>query len=566
MSGSSGKPGDTHDVRNGQDEQVGSPSEAEALRQAFDTLKDEPSPGAPADAGQTGKTTEPLWPTESAAAPSPAETSEDHPDEGATPQQQDSRVAAPWLLPSTRTRDAFDPLDATTQPAAEFAPTEKVVAVPTPTEPQQPPIPPNTPASTLADEPTVIVPPPAGAPPQRTTTPPRPSESGQLEYPDLTEPLIALPTPVAPSPTRTPAQPVEPPPYAPPQPTRATRPPLREDERRQAPVIPTRDAAPLAPVVPTRPTTPPAQRQAPSQRRPTAPPEWPAAAPVIPAAQAPAPPRSAPAPTPAPARAPVRQSNFSVGGALIVLIVLAVVGVSGYGVYTTTLSERPFETAQVFCADLRSQSYSSAYTLLSPRFQATISERLFVLAYQLHDQLDGVITLCSVPSPSTVGYTFHPPTSASIATLIERNHTLRGALWLILQGNSWRVDQIATSLDGTEVGPLLTQASFCDAIMAGDYAKAYAQLAPGAQADGSESDFAQTYAHAFSGANGGLKLTQCQPDLTTYKVSSASAQVNVTFVTQNAGQQITFPTVFHFALQNGAWKIVSLATSVTPTA
>ncbi len=565
--------------------------DAASLAQAFAALADEPTlpdvgagQGTGQGATQTAQTTqapEPLWPTESTTS---TEAPENYPVLEATSRQQEARAVAPWLFPSS-TPAYPDPLDATTQPA-EFAPTEKAPTVAAPAAP-----PAHTPD--ISEQSTARLPqrpleqgshtPPASAQPRATTgkpaqivppstyrsttpaeqptastAPDEISSAAESEWPDLSTPLLAMPPLPAPElATPPPAQP------------RTTEAPVREQRQtsRYVPPDMQAQAQPYAPPRPSpRPTAPPQQppiRRAPQQTRSVAPPEWSAhAAPIAPAEPVAPPVRPAPIPT----LSAKQRGGFSFGGLMILLVVLAFLGVAGYGVYTTTQAERPYETAQVFCADLRSQSYSSAYMLLSSRYQATLSQRLFVLSNQLHDQLNGVINSCSVTSPSSVGFTYRAPTSVSVATVIVRNQTLRGALTLIQQGGSWRVDQIASTLEGTDVGPLLTQARFCDAVMVGNYALAYAQLATGAQAPGSEQDFALAYAHAFSGENGGLKLTQCQPDLTTYKVGATYGKVNVTFVTQGANQQITFPTVFTFALQNGVWKIASLTTSVTPTA
>lgn len=249
----------------------------------------------------------------------------------------------------------------------------------------------------------------------------------------------------------------------------------------------------------------------------------------------------------------------------VFILLLVVIGIAGYGIYTTQQAGRPYAAAQAFCSDLRAKQYTAAYSLLSSSYRKTISVQTFTLTYQLHDQLDGPISACNVPPPSSVGYTYTVPTTVTIPAHIVRKQTLQGTLTMVEEGKAWHVSQIATSLQGTDVGPLLAQNTFCGDLIAGDYAAAYAQLAPAAQANGSEADFATTYAHAFGGGVGsGLTLTRCQPDLTTYTVVNGDAQVKVVFVAQASGQEVDFPTQFTFIQARGVWEIASVTLHVVP--
>ena len=246
-------------------------------------------------------------------------------------------------------------------------------------------------------------------------------------------------------------------------------------------------------------------------------------------------------------------------------LVLVVVGIGGYGVYTTRQAGRPYAAAQTFCDDLRAKQYAAAYGLLAAPARRATSEQTFALTNQLHDQVDGPISACSVPAPSSVGYTYTVPTQISISTHITRKAPMQGTLTLVEEGGVWRVSQIANSLQGTDVGPLLAQNAFCGELVAGQYAMAYAQLAPGAQASGAEHDFATAYAQAFGGGIGGaLRLTGCTPDLTSYTVVNGDAQVSVIFVAQAAGQEVDFPTQFTFIQVSGAWEIASVTLRIIP--
>ncbi len=263
-------------------------------------------------------------------------------------------------------------------------------------------------------------------------------------------------------------------------------------------------------------------------------------------------------------KAPPRR-RFSLSWALVIILALVVIGIASYGVYTTSQARRPYAAAQAFCADLRARQYTAAYGMLASSYRKTITQQNFTLTYQLHDQLDGPISVCNTPAPSSVFYTYTVPTTINIPTQITRKQTLQGTLSLVEEGKSWRVSQVGASLQGTDVGPLLAQNTFCNELIAGNYAAAYAQLAPGEQTNGAESDFATTFAHAFGGgAGGGMTLTRCQPDLSSYTVANGDAQVKVTFVAQASGQAVDFPTQFTFIQTRGVWEIASVNLRVVP--
>lgn len=324
---------------------------------------------------------------------------------------------------------------------------------------------------------------------------------------------------------------------------------MRDDTRRD----------PTAPLPPLS-ATPDAQR---SQYAPPGRPVWPSER-DEPGARAAAPTRRPPQPA-ARTGAQPRRRRLSLGWVAVIVLLLVVIGIASYGVYTTRQAQRPYAAAQAFCADLQGKQYTAAYGLLSTAYRKTISLPTFTLTYELHDQVDGPISACSTPAPGSVIYTYSAPTALGVPAHITRKQALQGTLSLVEDGQTWHVSQVGASLQGTDVGPLLAQNTFCGDLIAGNYAAAYAQLAPGAQANGAEQDFATAYAHAFSGGvGGGLTLARCQPDLTTYTVANGDAQVKVMFVAQASGQTVNFPTQFTFIQTRGVWEIANVALRVVP--
>lgn len=101
----------------------------------------------------------------------------------------------------------------------------------------------------------------------------------------------------------------------------------------------------------------------------------------------------------------------------------------------------PQPTAQSFCADLVMRHYDAAYALLSTAQQAQGTAAQFTASQRELDTLQGPVTQC-VSTVSHVG-----ATQASATLRITRNaRTSDGALTLVLQGSSWRVDSYDTSV------------------------------------------------------------------------------------------------------------------------
>ncbi|MEO7000379.1 MAG: hypothetical protein ABI068_01055 [Ktedonobacterales bacterium] len=101
----------------------------------------------------------------------------------------------------------------------------------------------------------------------------------------------------------------------------------------------------------------------------------------------------------------------------------------------------PEPTAAAFCADLVTQHYDAAYMLLSSAQQAQGTESQFTASQRELDTLQGPVSHCAATASSASA------TQATVTLRITRGaKTTSGALTLVLQGSSWRVDRYDTSV------------------------------------------------------------------------------------------------------------------------
>lgn len=255
-----------------------------------------------------------------------------------------------------------------------------------------------------------------------------------------------------------------------------------------------------------------------------------------------------------------RPKWISIGIAAVLL--LALLGVGGFGLYATHEAQQSTVVAQTFCHDLQTKQYAAAYQMLSSTYQAKTTQAQFVEEADLHDQVDGPVAACAATSSSAPkGYTLRLIDSATLAVHISRHKPLDGSITLIRNGNGWKVNGIAPALQGTDLAPLFVGMTFCKALVAKDYPSVYNTFSTHERSGGTEADFAATFTKAF-GTN--MEIAKCIPAPTSYAVApnAASATVDValqiTLHVQGNGQ-VTIPATLTFVREHGAWKVDSIA-------
>jgi D-alanyl-D-alanine carboxypeptidase (penicillin-binding protein 5/6) len=260
---------------------------------------------------------------------------------------------------------------------------------------------------------------------------------------------------------------------------------------------------------------------------------------------------------------PIEHTNRPRWLAISLVLLASLAAALAYGIWVIHVAQeaaKPPAAAQAYCTALQQKNYTRAYALLSPTSQAQISSGDFTLTAQLHDAIDGPITRCTAPQPGlAAGFTFDVgATHDALDMQIARNTLHRGAIALTKAGGDWRVDSVAASLAGTDVGPLVVENHFCAALVAQSYSSASAMMSDALRAQLPASALATTFGNSAATA-----LASCQADLSTYHLSTAddAASVRVPFVVHPLGSSgahpLTAPLALTFALQ-GTWKLSAL--------
>ncbi|HEX9412849.1 MAG TPA: hypothetical protein VF916_05050, partial [Ktedonobacterales bacterium] len=228
--------------------------------------------------------------------------------------------------------------------------------------------------------------------------------------------------------------------------------------------------------------------------------------------------------------------------------------VSGLDTSLLGINLGALQTAGAFCAALQTQNYSAAYALLTGAQQQQLTQQLFAAGLQLHDQIDGKVSGCTLNSFTVSG----SDTNASLTVSITRT-TLgaqQGAVTLQVENNAWKVSNVADSLSGTDLGPLGVGSQFCADLVSSNFSDAYSLLsADYASFFGSEAKFTAIFTEPSP-----YKWAGCTPDFSTYKVSGSTASYVGTFTELNTSTSVTIATKINlqFVKQGGVWKLDDL--------
>lgn len=210
------------------------------------------------------------------------------------------------------------------------------------------------------------------------------------------------------------------------------------------------------------------------------------------------------------------------------------------------------QTVQTFCTAMASKDYTTAYNALGSVAHTQLTAAQFQAQAQLHDEIDGAVTGCTLASfgSGNDDSITHLVVSVNRAKLGART----GDVALDVEGGAWKVATVDVALLGTDLGPLLVGEQFCNALQAAKYDDALALMSTGFKADAKASDLALP---------SGLKWGGCTPNLTTYKVSSSSASftADLKVIDTSTNRSVDLSTTLKFVLEGTNWKIDDLITN-----
>jgi hypothetical protein len=128
---------------------------------------------------------------------------------------------------------------------------------------------------------------------------------------------------------------------------------------------------------------------------------------------------------------------------------------------------------------------------------------------------------------------------------------------LAVEGDAWRIGNVATTLQGSDLSPLQTGGRFCADLAASNYTDAYslgdAHFWAGMTQAQTTADLAGT-----SASSGGAASSSCTLDASTFKMSGttqASYKMTITFTKKSTGQTAQGAGIFILVKTAGVWKL-----------
>lgn len=159
---------------------------------------------------------------------------------------------------------------------------------------------------------------------------------------------------------------------------------------------------------------------------------------------------------------PVKKSNrgWIIGCSIAAVVVLLICGGIGVALYIggraagdrlQSAGNQIAVTAQValFCTDVESQNYGSAYQLLSSAKQGSVSQDQFTTHAAALDSSDGSVTTCDIDPSHTLPTMSSDGKSATVQLQVARGSNANlatGTMTLVYENSQWKVDSSDSAL------------------------------------------------------------------------------------------------------------------------
>jgi hypothetical protein len=203
-----------------------------------------------------------------------------------------------------------------------------------------------------------------------------------------------------------------------------------------------------------------------------------------------------------------------------------------------------------YCAALQAQRYSDAYDALADTTRGDLTSAEYEQMSQWRDQIDGTARSCAPVTVDSSG----GDASATLTLSVTRARLghLKGDIGLINANGVWKVNSIASTLQGTDLGALVTGRRYCADLASNNSGDLATQVTAGYLIN-------NLLAYAAAGIKG-ESWTGCSFDAATFKLDGGKASYK-------GGMQITAKdkttrrTALTFGLiqSDGAWKMDTLS-------
>ena len=249
---------------------------------------------------------------------------------------------------------------------------------------------------------------------------------------------------------------------------------------------------------------------------------------------------------------PARRSRRWLWGTVSVLAILLLAG-GIFGVLTINYLS-PIGTAVRFCGDLRAQTYSGAYELLSMPAQAAISEDDFVNDAVTLDRAEGLVLDCKPSGDSGIVNPGFGETQQAVAITIRRASagSLTGVAHLTNEDGFWRISALDMSFWGVSLGAVQAMNTYCTALQSQAYSAAFAVLGAKQTAGIKVADYTQQ-GEWRDQVDGPVGTCQIMSVGTANLATAASFQVSIT--RHQIGEK---QDTIGLDVEGGAWKITAI--------
>src|SRR2546421_594807 len=231
----------------------------------------------------------------------------------------------------------------------------------------------------------------------------------------------------------------------------------------------------------------------------------------------------APAPAAPPTQRPNRRRLWTILGAVLGVVVIALIifGVIGYVNRST-----PTKTLNAFCTALKGGDYQTAYKELSSTAQDQETEAQFAANFS-----NNKVNNCTVSNVNDGAGTGTINYSLASGTSLVADYTL------VNENGTWKIktEQVRST-------PTLTLNTFCNSLKTGDYQTAYNQLSAREQSQGTEAQFAASLTSNM--------VTAC----TVSNVNDTAGTGTISYTFANGATSVDD---YMLIMENGSWKIDS---------